>query len=66
MAAKVPRRSGGLADAAGLAPHFLGHRQRLRQRLLAGGADNLPDYELLEVLLFAGNRAATRSPWPRS
>ena len=40
---------------AGAAPHFFGHRQRLRQRLIAGGPDNLPDYELLEVLLFAGN-----------
>src|ERR1700720_3616121 len=36
-------------------PAFYGHRQRLRQRLIAGGPDNLPDYELLEVLLFAGN-----------
>jgi DNA repair protein RadC len=40
---------------AGAIPHFFGHRQRLRQRLIAGGPDNLPDYELLEVLLFAGN-----------
>jgi len=40
---------------AGAIPHFHGHRQRLRQRLIAGGPDNLPDYELLEVLLFAGN-----------
>jgi DNA repair protein RadC len=54
MQAKTPRR-GGLADMAGAVPHFYGHRQRLRQRLIAGGPDNLPDYELLEVLLFAGN-----------
>ncbi|MGC2415127.1 MAG: DNA repair protein RadC [Stellaceae bacterium] len=40
---------------AGAIPHFYGHRQRLRQRLIAGGPDNLPDYELLEVILFAGN-----------
>ncbi|HIJ37637.1 MAG TPA: DNA repair protein RadC [Rhodospirillaceae bacterium] len=33
-------------------PHFHGHRQRLRQRFLEGGADALPDYELLELLLF--------------
>lgn len=33
-------------------PHYLGHRQRLRERFLAGGADALPDYELLELLLF--------------
>jgi DNA repair protein RadC len=34
-------------------PHYLGHRQRLRERLLAGGPGALPDYELLEFLLFA-------------
>jgi len=34
-------------------PHYLGHRQRLRERLLAAGAPALPDYELLEFLLTA-------------
>ena len=29
-----------------------GHRERLRQRFLEGGSDALPDYELLELLLF--------------
>jgi DNA repair protein RadC len=29
-----------------------GHRERLRERFLAGGADPLPDYELLELVLF--------------
>ena len=33
-------------------PHYHGHRQRLRERFLAGGSDALPDYELLEPLLF--------------
>ena len=33
-------------------PHHLGHRQRLRDRFLAGGDNGLPDYELLELLLF--------------
>ena len=33
-------------------PHYHGHRQRLRERFLAGGPDALPDYELLELLLF--------------
>ena len=40
-------------------PHYYGHRQRLRQRLVDAGAENLPDYELLEMLLFAASRAAT-------
>lgn len=29
-----------------------GHRQRLRERFRKGGADALPDYELLELILF--------------
>jgi len=32
-------------------PHYLGHRTRLRQRLLEGGAEAMPDYELLELVL---------------
>jgi DNA repair protein RadC len=34
-------------------PHYLGHRDRLRERFLMGGADTLPDYELMELVLFA-------------
>ncbi|HEY2032583.1 MAG TPA: DNA repair protein RadC [Rhizomicrobium sp.] len=34
-------------------PHYLGHRGRLRDRFLSGGADALPDYEMLEMVLFA-------------
>jgi DNA repair protein RadC len=33
-------------------PHYLGHRDRLRDRALAGGLSALPDYEVLELLLF--------------
>lgn len=33
--------------------HYLGHRQRLRSRFLQAGSDHFPDYELLEMLLFA-------------
>ncbi|MHB8068496.1 MAG: RadC family protein [Desulfobaccales bacterium] len=32
-------------------PHYHGHRQRLRNRFLKGGAAALQDYELLELLL---------------
>ena len=35
-----------------LPPH-LGHRARLRDRFLSGGANALPDYEMLELVLFA-------------
>ncbi len=41
----------GVEDAG--RPHYHGHRQRLRGRLLAGGAEALPDYELLELILQA-------------
>lgn len=34
-------------------PHYLGHRQRLRERFLNGGASAIADYELLEMILFA-------------
>ena len=41
-----------LSEGAAL-PHYFGHRQRLRERLIDSGAESLPDYELLEVILFA-------------
>jgi len=33
-------------------PHYLGHRDRLRERFSTSGHGALPDYELLELLLF--------------
>jgi DNA repair protein RadC len=38
--------------AADPRPHYWGHRERLRQRFLAGGHGAMPEYELLELLLF--------------
>jgi DNA repair protein RadC len=54
-----PDRDGDGTDAsaqgsfleAPIADHS-GHRQRLRDRFRKGGADALPDYELLELVLF--------------
>jgi DNA repair protein RadC len=40
----------GFKDAG--KPHYLGHRERLRRRFREAGADALPDYELLEMILF--------------
>lgn len=34
------------------APHYLGHRKRLRERFIRGGAEALQEYELLELILF--------------
>ncbi|MBV8564900.1 MAG: DNA repair protein RadC [Methylobacteriaceae bacterium] len=33
-------------------PHYLGHRERLRDRFRSSDPDALPDYELLELILF--------------
>ena len=43
------------AEALTGVPHYYGHRRRLRERMIAAGAESLPDYELLEMLLFAAN-----------
>src|SRR5258708_35442704 len=51
-----------LAEGSDDTPHYYGHRERLRQRLIAAGADNLPDYELIEVILFASNPRADVKP----
>ncbi len=39
----------GLEEAA---PHYHGHRERLRSRFREAGADAVSDYELLELVLF--------------
>ncbi|MCD1621758.1 RadC family protein [Citromicrobium bathyomarinum] len=43
-------------------PSAAGHRERLRKRLLDGGAEALADYEVLEYLLFAANRRGDTKP----
>jgi len=40
------------ATAAEKAPHYHGHRARLRQRFLEAGSEAVSDYELLELILF--------------
>lgn len=40
------------AKPAEPAPHYHGHRGRVRERVLKSGIDSLADYELLELLLF--------------
>jgi len=39
-------------EEAGPPPHYLGHRERLRERFRKGGADALAEYELIELILF--------------
>ena len=42
--------------------HFHGHRQRLRDRFLKAGGEALPDYELLELVLFQAQPRADVKP----
>lgn len=42
--------------------HYLGHRQRLRERFLQASGSELPDYELLELILFAAKPRGDTKP----
>ncbi|HUC65260.1 MAG TPA: DNA repair protein RadC [Stellaceae bacterium] len=50
------------APVAAETPHYLGHRERLRARLLDGGTDAVPDYELLEFLLYSAQPRRDTKP----
>jgi DNA repair protein RadC len=54
------------AEAVTAVPHYYGHRRRLRERMIAAGAESLPDYELLELLLFAANPQGDVKPAAKS
>jgi hypothetical protein len=56
----------GDAEESSQPPHYLGHRERLRARFMEAGADALPDYELLELLLARAIQGAIPSRWLRS
>ena len=49
----MPAKSRPPQDDPAEAPHYLGHRERLRERFYSAGANALSDYELLELALFA-------------
>jgi DNA repair protein RadC len=70
-ASAVLRSKGG--HRAGFAKHdirlraagqrgFYGHRERLRRCLIFAGAENLPDSEILEVILFTAHPRADAEP----
>ena len=64
------KAEGGLSDSAtpmvltegSNRPHYWGHRQRLRDRFLGGDDTAIPDYELLELMLFFAIRRADTKP----
>jgi DNA repair protein RadC len=43
-------------------PHYRGHRERLRERVLERGAESLADYEVLEFLLFGARANGDTKP----
>lgn len=51
----------GVEPAAAPAPHYHGHRERIRARFL-NGPTAVPDYELLEMLLFAAKTRGDTKP----
>ena len=64
---RVREDSNTTAAASGGAPRDpnftgYGHRARLRARLIEGGADALADYEVLEFILFGGQRRGDTKP----
>jgi DNA repair protein RadC len=54
------------AEGESAPPHYYGHRRRLRERMITTGAESLPDYELLEMLLFAANPQGDVKPTAKS
>jgi DNA repair protein RadC len=50
------------AQGQSATPHYHGHRDRLRERFMDGGADAMPDYELLELVLFRAIARADTKP----
>jgi DNA repair protein RadC len=53
---------GEASENAAEKPDYLGHRERLRQRLLTAGSDALADYELLEFLLYSAKPRGDTKP----
>jgi DNA repair protein RadC len=62
MDATTTGKLGALADPAGARPGAGARWEQLRQHLLAAGAGNLLDFELLEGLLFAGSPRGNPEP----
>jgi DNA repair protein RadC len=62
MAAKTNDKQ----DQSTEAPHYHGHRERLRERFHSAGPDALSDYELLEMVLFTAQPRRDMKPLAKS
>lgn len=64
--ASSPLFTGRAAARPGPLPSYIAnHRKRLRDRFMQGGANAMPDYELLEMVLFRANARADMKPLGR-
>ena len=61
----LPDPAAGQGVPVRLPSYIQGHRKRLRDRFVAGGADAVPDYELLELVLFRSLPRADVKPLAR-
>jgi DNA repair protein RadC len=60
--APMPAKTSEPQDQPAEVPHYLGHRERLRDRFNGAGPDALSDYELLEMLLFSARSQGDVKP----
>ena len=58
----MPAKASDPQDQPAEAPHYLGHRERLRERFHGAGPDALSDYELLEMVLFTAKARGDVKP----
>jgi DNA repair protein RadC len=58
----MPAKISEPQDQPAEAPHYLGHRERLRDRFHGAGPDALSDYELLEMVLFSARSQGDVKP----
>ena len=62
----MPAKTSDAQDQSAETPHYLGHRERLRERFHGAGPDALSDYELLEMVLFAAQPRRDMKPLAKS
>ncbi len=62
----MPAKTSDTKDQPTEAPHYHGHRKRLRERFESAGPDALSDYELLEMVLFTAQPRGDKKPLAKS
>jgi DNA repair protein RadC len=66
MVAPMAEETSKTQDQPTEAPHYHGHRMRLRERFETAGPDALNDYELLEMVLFTAQPRGDVKPLAKS